>query len=72
MRQRTDIEMERAKVAKITRSLIRLKKSLEADEMINEVLPENLAQFDIALQNGQLRQLNDGLLLKAIFGDADG
>lgn len=72
MRQRTDIEMERAKVAKITRSLIRLKKSLEADEMINEVLPENLAQFDLALQSGELRQLNDGLLLKAIFGDADG
>lgn len=54
MHKKTDIEMERQRIAKITRALIRLKYSLAADEELNRVLPDQLQQFDKALQDGDL------------------
>lgn len=60
MIKKTPIEMERAKIIKVTRSLIRLKHSLAADEELNNVLPDRVAEFDIALQSGQLVGLPDG------------
>lgn len=57
MRKKTEIEMERERTAKITRSLIRLKHSLAADEEINAVLPDTLIEFDKSLQAGTLRQI---------------
>jgi hypothetical protein len=53
--------MERLKVAKITRSLIRLKHSLSADEEINDILPDTLMEFDSSLQTGELKQIKAGL-----------
>lgn len=60
MNKKTEIEMERHKLLKITRAMIRLKHSIAADEELNEVLPDRLAEFDIALQSGQLVSLPAG------------
>jgi len=49
--------MERAKVSKTARTIIRLKHSLAADEEINDVLPDTLAEFDEALGKGELKKL---------------
>lgn len=55
MKKKTPAEMERAKIAKATRSLIRLKHSLAADEEINAVLPDTLEEFEAALARGELK-----------------
>ncbi len=57
MYKKSEIEMERHKIMKITRSLIRLKHSLAADEELNNVLPDRLLEFDRALQSGELLTL---------------
>lgn len=57
MNKKSPAEMERARIIKITRTLARLKASLAADEEINEILPDRLAQFDKSLNEGQLLQL---------------
>jgi hypothetical protein len=57
MYKKSEIEMERHKVMKITRALIRLKHSLAADEELNEVLPDRLFEFDKAVQSGELLSL---------------
>jgi hypothetical protein len=54
--------MEKSNIAKATRTLIRLKHSLRADEEINAILPDRLTEFDNALQAGELKQLKAGLL----------
>jgi hypothetical protein len=61
MKQLTPIEVERAKIAKITRTLVRLKYSLKADEEINNILPETLDEFDLSIQSGELKQLRANL-----------
>ena len=53
--------MEKAKITKAARTLIRLKHSLAADEEINAVLPDTLAEFDEALAKGELKELRAGL-----------
>ena len=47
-----EIEMARAAIAKVTRTEIRLKHSVLADQEINEVLAQRLRDFDIAIQSG--------------------
>jgi hypothetical protein len=54
LRRKTEIEMRRAALAKTARSLVRLKHSLAADEELNEILPETLAEFDGAVARGEL------------------
>lgn len=66
MAKKTEIEMERDKITKITRNLIRLKHSLNADEEINNVLPDTLAEYDAALQAGELKALQ--IVLDDILG----
>lgn len=61
MHKKTPIEMERHRVSKVTRSLLRLKYSLMADEAINEVLPDTLEEFDAAIQQGELKVLEADL-----------
>jgi len=61
MRKRTEAEMERAKIIKAGRTLIRLKHSLAADKEINDLLPDAVADFNNALANGELKQLTTGL-----------
>jgi hypothetical protein len=51
--------MERYKIIKATRTLLRLKHSLNADEELNNVLPDRLEDFDKAVQSGELKQLSD-------------
>ncbi len=67
MKKKSEIEMERHRTLKITRSLIRLKHSLRADEELNEVLPETLSEFDRSLQSGELLRLQANL--SDILGD---
>lgn len=57
MYKKSEIEMERQRISKVTRSLIRLKHSIQADEEINNLLPDTLQEFDKALQSGELKQL---------------
>lgn len=61
MRKKTPAEMEKARLTKAARSLIRLKHSLKADEEINSVLPDTLAEFDEALARGELKELRANL-----------
>lgn len=61
MRKKTPIEMERARVMKVTRSMLRLKHSLNADEEINNILPDTLEEFDRSVQSGELKRLYAGL-----------
>lgn len=61
MRKKSPAEMEKANIAKATRTLIRLKHSLAADEEINSILPDTLEEFDEALASGELKQLKAGL-----------
>lgn len=57
MRKKSETEMERARVIKVQRALIRLKHSLAADEELNEVLPDTLSEFDKAIASGHLKQI---------------
>lgn len=57
LRRKSEAEMERARVIKVQRTLIRLKHSLAADEELNEVLPDTLSEFDKAIAGGQLKQI---------------
>lgn len=57
MKRKTPAEMERAKVAKTARTIIRLKHSLAADEEINAVLPDTLVEFEDALAQGNILEL---------------
>lgn len=61
MKKKSPAEMERARVTKTARTLIRLKHSLAADEELNDVLPDTLAEFDKALANGTLKELRASL-----------
>lgn len=49
--------MRRDRITKATRTLIRLKHSLAADEEINSVLPDTLEEFNEALARGTLKDL---------------
>lgn len=62
MRKKTRPEMEKAKIVKATRTLIRLRHSLAADEQLNEILPDTLAEFDEALARGELKKLKSDLV----------
>lgn len=66
MSQRTDIEVARLAIAKVTRAEIRLKYSLLADREINEVLDRRLTEFDLAIQSGII----PSLALRLVAGDA--
>lgn len=66
MRKKTQAEMERHKITKMVRTLVRLKHSLAADEELNAVLPDTLEEFEEALARGELTEL------KAALGDVLG
>lgn len=57
MRKKTEAELRRAGIAKTTRTLVRLKHSLRADEELNERLPDTLAGFDAAMARGELQNV---------------
>lgn len=61
MRKKSPSEMERARLIKASRTLIRLKHSLKADEEMNEILPDTLAEFDAAVARGELQSLEASL-----------
>jgi hypothetical protein len=69
MKRKTPAEIQRHKVAKATRTLIRLKHSLAADEELNSVLPDTLEEFDAALARGELKQPVAGL--DDVLGSSD-
>lgn len=57
MEKKSVIEMERLKIAKATRALIRLKHSLAADEELNSILPDKINEFDLSVQQGEIKQI---------------
>jgi hypothetical protein len=61
MIRKSQAELERFKITKTIRTLVRLKHSLAADEEINELLPDTLEEFDKALQAGKLMQIEAGI-----------
>jgi hypothetical protein len=63
--EKTDIQMARLAIAKVTRAEIRLKHSILADQELN-VLSRRLADFDIALQSGTI----PAYALRLVAGDA--
>lgn len=69
MNKKSPIEMERHRLLKVTRALIRLKHSLDADIELNDVLPDKIQEFDAALQSGQLLGLPEGWEKTVNVGD---
>ena len=65
MRKKSEIEMEKARIAKSYRAITRLRNSLRADKEINDNLPDILEEFDKSIQSGELKQLYTGL--EALF-----
>lgn len=61
MNRKSKAEMERAKIAKVARTLIRLKHSLAADEELNEILPDKLEEFDQGVLGGEIKRLKTDL-----------
>lgn len=61
MIRKSEIEMERAKIIRVSRALIRLKHSILADQELNESLPDTILEFDKGIQEGELRTLPDSL-----------
>jgi hypothetical protein len=57
MERKTEQELERARVAKVARALVRLKHSLAADEELNSLLPDTLEAFDRSLAQGELKHI---------------
>jgi hypothetical protein len=69
LRKDTPAEIQPPEIAKTTRTLIRLKHSLAADEEINTVLSDTLKEFDEALARGELKELK--FLLDDVIGTFD-
>lgn len=61
MKRKSKAEMERARISKVARTLIRLKHSLKADEELNEVLPDTLEEFDQGVLGGEVKRLKADL-----------
>ena len=57
-----DIDQERRNISKRIRAEVRLKHSISADVEIREVLPRLQAEFELALQQGKLLELQPGTL----------
>lgn len=57
MKQKTDIELTRARLIKEARAAIRLKHSAAADEEINRVVPKLLSKFDRLVLRGELPEV---------------
>ena len=67
MSEKTNIEMARLAIAKVTRAEIRLKYSLMADAEVNVILNQRLADFDLQLQAGTIPTL----ALKLVTGGSE-
>ena len=57
MQPKSDVEIERAKMVKVFRAMVRLKHSAAADEEIARKLPALVARFDGALTRGEAFEL---------------
>jgi hypothetical protein len=64
----TEYERERKKLIKAVRSTVRLKHSLNADDELNEVLPQILGEFDKAIAAGKPFELATLSLLSEVEG----
>lgn len=51
---REEVEQARANMLKIVRAAVRLKHSIQADNELNEILPEAELRFNAAVQRGKL------------------
>jgi hypothetical protein len=69
--QRTAQEMSKASILKAARSAVRLRKSIEADHELNEVLPRVEKAFERALAEGEPFTLNTLDLMLGALNEAD-
>lgn len=53
MREKSDLEMQRARILKAARTIIRAKHAANADEELNQVLPRLEAAMNKALAQGK-------------------
>lgn len=70
MQKKSRAELEKQRITKTLRTLVRLKHSLAADEELNNVLPDTLAEFDTALASGKLKKLPSNLVIE-VLGDGN-
>ena len=66
MYRKSKIEMERAKLLKLYRSMIRAKHALAADEEINETLPRVEEAFNKAVAMGKPFQIEAASVFKKV------
>lgn len=69
MTQLTDHELERKKLLKAVRAMVRLKYALMADEELNRVLPQIAGDFDRAIAAGKPYELAVQSLLSSVDED---
>ena len=58
MQKKSDVELQRAALIKVNRTLIRLKHALAADKELNETIPDLELQFDSQVQQGLLPEIS--------------
>lgn len=64
--KKSEVEMERAKQAKIIRTMLRLKHSINFDYELNETLPDAMVAFDSSVQAGEIKQLTQDTVRKLL------
>lgn len=60
MNRKSPEQMAKDRAKKVLRTAIRLKHSLEADEEINNVIPDVVKEMDDAASNGVKKELDVG------------
>jgi hypothetical protein len=68
MRPKDPYEVERARIAKTIRTLVRLVYSNAADDRINELVPHFLTKYDEAFQRGQDFRFSEAEVLEMARG----
>jgi hypothetical protein len=58
MQKKSEIDMARAERSEIIRTITRLKYRLLANRELNDILPDSLNEFELSLQNGELKTLD--------------
>ena len=64
MGQKTRVEVDKARVLKTVRSLVRLKHSIAADAELNTVLPWVEQEFDKAFHEGRAFELDTDVIFR--------
>lgn len=69
--QRSDLEQAIVNNVKVARNLIRLRKSIEADEELNRYIPRLRTMLEMQAQNGAVIGLNKEEQLALLLGPGE-